>query len=222
MATADERHVFGSFISREAAYRLMLSVCRPAVSPEFVPEIVPKLPPDVEISSIEDDSSCSVSGNESPPNMQDASSNEHSPSMTGGGDTSSSSPTTNDSALSTNLESSLPNEESFLIKNVPQNNNIPTTISAVTPTTAIITSVKNSTKEPVIGFNVVPPDVSPSPNLKMHHNKFKFPTDIHVIYLGVILAVILSLVSGFLLYKIQARTSEYSSLDFKLVSNCVF
>jgi hypothetical protein len=65
--TADERHVFGSFMSREAAYRLMLSVWRP-VAPE--PEEEPPkilIIPDIEASecSIEDDSSCSASGNES-------------------------------------------------------------------------------------------------------------------------------------------------------------
>lgn len=68
VATADERHVFGSFMSREAAYQLMLSVWRPVAPVE--PEIVPKLPPtDVEISeySIEEDSSSAISGNESPP-----------------------------------------------------------------------------------------------------------------------------------------------------------
>lgn len=66
VATADERHVFGSFISREAAFRLMCSVC-PPLAPAVA--LLPKDPASIEISeeySIEDDSSCSVSGNESP------------------------------------------------------------------------------------------------------------------------------------------------------------
>nr|XP_036215302.1 serine-rich adhesin for platelets-like isoform X2 [Bactrocera oleae] len=66
VATADERHVFGSFMSREAAFRLMCSVCPPLAPIENLP----KAPADIEISeeySIEDDSSCSISGNESPP-----------------------------------------------------------------------------------------------------------------------------------------------------------
>lgn len=70
VATADERHVFGSFMSREAAYQLMLSVWRPVAPVEPAAEIVPKLPAaDVEISeySIEEDSSSAISGNESPP-----------------------------------------------------------------------------------------------------------------------------------------------------------
>lgn len=70
VATADERHVFGSFMSREAAYQLMLSVWRPVAPVEPATELVPKLPPtDVEISeySIEEDSSSAISGNESPP-----------------------------------------------------------------------------------------------------------------------------------------------------------
>ncbi|KAG4076127.1 hypothetical protein HA402_011473 [Bradysia odoriphaga] len=71
VATADERHVFGSFMSREAAYRLMLSVWKPVAPVE--PELVPKIP-DVEISecSIEDDSSSAISGNESPPRLQES------------------------------------------------------------------------------------------------------------------------------------------------------
>lgn len=34
VATADERHVFGSFISRESAYRLMISIWKPDVDTE--------------------------------------------------------------------------------------------------------------------------------------------------------------------------------------------
>lgn len=63
VCTAEERHVFGSFISREAAFRLMISMWHPFVSE---PEEAPIKVPDVEISecSIEDESSCSASGNE--------------------------------------------------------------------------------------------------------------------------------------------------------------
>lgn len=58
-------------MSREAAYRLMLSVWRPVAPVE--PEVAPKIP-DVEISecSIEDDSSSAISGNESPPRLQES------------------------------------------------------------------------------------------------------------------------------------------------------
>jgi hypothetical protein len=64
VTTCDERHVFGSFMSREAAFRLMLSVWRSVVPIE---EPIAQKLPDVEISecSIEEDSSCSISGNES-------------------------------------------------------------------------------------------------------------------------------------------------------------
>lgn len=63
VCTAEERHVFGSFISREAAFRLMVSMWHPLVTSE--PEAPIKVP-DVEISecSVEDESSCSASGNE--------------------------------------------------------------------------------------------------------------------------------------------------------------
>lgn len=73
VATSDERHVFGSFISREAAFRLLCSVCPTPLQCEQLPKIVPEL----EISeecSIEDDSSCSISGNESPPQLVDVTS----------------------------------------------------------------------------------------------------------------------------------------------------
>lgn len=71
VATIDERHVFGSFMSREAAYRLMLSVWRP-ISDE-IPLAAAAAATltsngNVEISecSIEEDSSSAISGNESP------------------------------------------------------------------------------------------------------------------------------------------------------------
>ncbi|KAM8721062.1 hypothetical protein ACLKA7_007008 [Drosophila subpalustris] len=71
VATADERHVFGSFISREAAFRLMCTVCTQLATGS---EILPKpLPVDVELTEEylnDDDSSCSISGNESPPHLR--------------------------------------------------------------------------------------------------------------------------------------------------------
>ncbi|XP_060661964.1 serine-rich adhesin for platelets-like isoform X1 [Drosophila nasuta] len=73
VATADERHVFGSFISREAAFRLMCTVCTQLATGN---EILPKpLPVDVELPEeylLDDDSSCSISGNESPPHLRSA------------------------------------------------------------------------------------------------------------------------------------------------------
>lgn len=71
VATTDERHVFGSFISREAAFRLLCSVCPTPLQCE---QILIRAAPELEISeecSIEDDSSCSISGNESPPQLVD-------------------------------------------------------------------------------------------------------------------------------------------------------
>lgn len=64
VATAEERHVFGSFISREAAYRLMCSVCPPLETTEILPKDSAQLEVCEEFS-IEDESSCSISGNES-------------------------------------------------------------------------------------------------------------------------------------------------------------
>lgn len=70
----NERHVFGSFISREAAFRLMCTVCSQLASgAEILPKALPLV--DVELNEeylLDDDSSCSISGNESPPQMRDA------------------------------------------------------------------------------------------------------------------------------------------------------
>lgn len=72
VTTCEDRHVFGSFISREAAYRLMCSVWRP-VAPAEIEEPIAQKAPDVEVSecSVEDDSSCSISGNESSSQVKD-------------------------------------------------------------------------------------------------------------------------------------------------------
>ncbi|XP_059224315.1 uncharacterized protein LOC106085140 isoform X3 [Stomoxys calcitrans] len=81
VATADERHVFGSFISREAAFRLMCSVCPPLDALETLV----KDPASIEISeeySVEDDSSCSISGNESPAQATDNANSTHDNSQT--------------------------------------------------------------------------------------------------------------------------------------------
>ncbi|EDV92175.1 sterol 3-beta-glucosyltransferase isoform X3 [Drosophila grimshawi] len=67
VATADERHVFGSFISREAAFRLMCAVC-PHLN-HGAEILLPK--PLAEEYLIDDESSCSISGNESPPQLHD-------------------------------------------------------------------------------------------------------------------------------------------------------
>ncbi|EDS36886.1 conserved hypothetical protein [Culex quinquefasciatus] len=72
VTTCDDRHVFGSFMSREAAYRLMCSVWRPVAPAEILEPTAQKVP-DVEVSecSVEDDSSCSISGNESSSHVKD-------------------------------------------------------------------------------------------------------------------------------------------------------
>lgn len=71
--TIDERHVFSSFLSREAAYRLMFSLCPPTSPNE---SIIQGFQTDLEFGeerSFPDDSSESISGNESPSRPQDSS-----------------------------------------------------------------------------------------------------------------------------------------------------
>lgn len=167
-------------MSREAAFRLMMSVWRPT---ELPVDIV-KLPEaDKSEYSVEDDSSCSVSGNESPPQAQLIQSTPE-PII----------------KLQINPVSTVDSGRIIL-----EDSNSHTVLSRGLTTTLTANSLMSS----------------PPPTFVSNSRKFniKFPTDVHIVYLGVILAVVLALFSGFLLYRIQdiqAKTS-YSSLDFKMV-----
>lgn len=177
--------MFVSFMSREAAFRLMMSVWRPT---EVTVDIV-KLP-EAEKSefSVEDDSSCSVSGNESPPQPIQ-------------------------STPEPIIKLQIPISAVDSGRKILEDSNSHTVLSRGITTTATTT-----TTNPLMS--------SPPPTFVSNSRTFniKFPTDVHIVYLGVILAVVLALFSGFLLYRIQdiqAKTS-YSSLDFKMVSFTIF
>lgn len=173
--------MFVSFMSREAAFRLMMSVWRPTE----VPVDIVKLPEaDKSEYSVEDDSSCSVSGNESPPQPIQS---------------------TPEPIIKLQIN---PISAIDSGRNILEDSNSHTVLSRGITTTA--TTITN----PLMS--------SPPPTFVSNSRKFniRFPTDVHIVYLGVILAVVLALFSGFLLYRIQdiqAKTS-YSSLDFKMVS----
>ncbi|XP_023304408.2 serine-rich adhesin for platelets-like [Lucilia cuprina] len=281
VATADERHVFGSFISREAAFRLMCSVCPPL----GVPEILPKDPASIEISeeySIEDDSSCSISGNESPAQITELQQ------ANGGGKLLQTNETTSQTLLrrsvaSSNLSiadltrhSDIPiNAKSTLTANTAStrcsappatgehyNNNasngggavnligLKTVLQqqqpALKPTpdsgevyTNKLTIIAGCASSTTSATSTPTPSTSSSPTTVMNSsvlspartkakrvlNTFtsvsrkllkhvKFPTEIHVVYLGVLLTLLLALFSIFLLYRIldiEAKTSGYRS-----------
>lgn len=193
VATADERHVFGSFMSREAAYRLMLSVWRPVAPVE--PEIAPKIP-DVEISecSIEDDSSSAISGNESPPRLQES--------------------TTSDASQTLRLRSA-----PSLVEGTP--NGLRTfgadVVDAIDTTSSGGDLLSpNSNQLPMPSRSTSPP-----PKIVITRKFLSFPLPTNLLYVGLVLTILLALLSGFLLYRImniQAKSSHYDPIDFKWVS----
>ena len=63
--------MFASFMSRESAYRLMCSVWRPVAPVEIEEPIAQKADVEASECSVEDDSSCSISGNESSSQVKD-------------------------------------------------------------------------------------------------------------------------------------------------------
>ncbi|XP_067635949.1 mucin-5AC-like isoform X2 [Eurosta solidaginis] len=269
VATADERHVFGSFISREAAFRLMCSVC-PPLAPI---EILPKAPADIEISeeySIEDDSSCSISGNESPPQALVAAAAKAAlgsgvdelgqtlihRNITGGSKANIADAKINtngtqrhsDIAVDAKEARAFPKSSVYASAspvarynfNNGKANNVVNATAHVSSTDCIITTpgialiVAGTASSTTSGSSSPTPSTSSSlpttvmakvpktaahaaiTSFKMLTQKallrLKFPTEIHVVYLGVLLTMVLALFSVFLLYRvldIEAKTSAY-------------
>ncbi|XP_023169081.2 GRAM domain-containing protein 2B-like isoform X7 [Drosophila hydei] len=258
VATADERHVFGSFISRESAFRLMCNVCSHLATG---PEILPKpLPVDVELQEeylLDDDSSCSVSGNESPPHLRDpaaaaAAAIESEPQMLlrqrGGSDRHpdlqaksslavSHSPVTIRSSAPpiVHYEEPIAGAQVLLIQNGAGSRSINGSAStSATASAASSSGPPSSSSSPitVVGVTAPTPTVAASPSLGRRlsglahsaraHLGLRLPslTELHVIYLGIMLALMLALFSVFLLYRIldiEAKTSLYRTpVDFNL------
>ncbi|XP_055677788.1 uncharacterized protein LOC129786659 isoform X2 [Lutzomyia longipalpis] len=182
VATIDERHVFGSFMSREAAYRLMVSVWRPLVPAEEAPETPATKAPDVEVSeySIEEDSSCSVSGNESPTQIQESSAN--------------SDPTPRQWVAPISVVDGLPPDE------------------------MVLPVIVSTSPKPVIFRQAPPPPAMAAKKSLAARLRVKVPKNLHIVHLGMVLAVVLTIFSGFLLYRIldiQARANEFPTHDYK-------
>lgn len=193
VATADERHVFGSFMSREAAYRLMLSVWRPVAPIE--PEIIQKLP-DVEISecSIEEDSSSAISGNESPPRgLQDST-------------TSTDASHTVRHRINATPVNPILSPSTLINENaIQESNDIPSSMLL----------------DADFGSQLPSRSTSPPPkivSISRFYN-IKFPDNF--LYIGIGLSILLALLSIFLFYRImniQAR-QQFSPIDIKWVCN---
>lgn len=285
VATADERHVFGSFISREAAFRLMCSVCPPLGG---TVEILPKDPASIEISeeySVEDDSSCSISGNESPAQANDNANSSHDnhlePSQTilrrsvgssnlSIADCSAGKQRHSDIPLNAKISASFSNSTHVRASAPPAaayanggsgagghmavgggiGHVIVSSING--PATAIgcaglegtnltfiaagnASTTTSSATTPSPSTSSSPTTVMALPHTKAYQvlNKFrtlsnklmvnvKFPTEIHVVYLGAMLTVLLAVFTIFLLYRIldiEAKTNVYRSpIEFNWVS----
>lgn len=179
-------------MSREAAYRLMLSVWRPVAPVE--PEIITKLP-DVEISecSIEDDSSSAISGNESPPRVQESTTSDASHSLRHRTTTSIADNTNNGICMKSND-----------LKDIP----VKIIETAIQSTTTMHESRSTSPLPKIVPIG--------------RFSQIHLPANIHILYIGVVLAVLLALFSGFLFFRImdaqtKANHHNYNPLDFKWV-----
>ncbi|XP_049311168.1 uncharacterized protein LOC105226158 isoform X3 [Bactrocera dorsalis] len=266
VATADERHVFGSFMSREAAFRLMCSVCPPLAPIENLP----KAPADIEISeeySIEDDSSCSISGNESPPQALVAAITANAGEIDELGQTvihrnvagssvsiadgtaaanenhrHSDIPTDAKQAgafSNTNMRASAPPSARYNsnhgksasgadgtpIANASSSDGMPTAGIALIVTGTNTSGSSSPTPSTSSSLPITVMGSTPKSAAHAAVSSFKtltqkallrlkFPKELHVVYLGVLLTMVLALFSVFLLYRIldiEAKTSAYRS-----------
>uniref|UniRef100_A0A336LUR4 CSON013646 protein n=1 Tax=Culicoides sonorensis TaxID=179676 RepID=A0A336LUR4_CULSO len=202
VCTAEERHVFGSFISREAAFRLMISVWHPLPSePEEVE--APTKVPDVEISecSVEDESSCSASGNE------------------GGIKTS-----REGLLIATALPVALPTK--FSTDLILPTNRMHKSASMIDIKGALSNHKNNIIVNEASTAKSTPSPSTSTPSTTRSSFQFKshryftqlIPSEFQIVHLGVFLAVVLAIFSAFLMYRIQDieyRTTSLHPPDLK-------
>ncbi|KAH8396488.1 hypothetical protein KR222_011362 [Zaprionus bogoriensis] len=231
VATADERHVFGSFISREAAFRLMCTVCSQLASGT---EILPKPLPLAEEYLLDDDSSCSISGNESPPQLRDAATSVAvavaEPDMTlRQRDRHSDLPAKSSSTLAlesgqVTIRSSAPPVVHYEEAHAQQASRIPQSATTSAASSSVPASSASSSPITVVGVAsnmtaAAAPARSKFNSLRSQW-RLQLPTltELHVLYLGIMLAIMLALFSVFLLYRIldiEAKTNLYNTpIDF--------
>lgn len=191
----DGKHVFGSFISREQAFQLMLSTWnqqKTVLEKDQVDGVIGKVP-EIEISeiSVEDDSSCSISGNEGVILRQ-----SHSPS---------------------------PNPEECGEKVNPMTSSTSTTTSNANLEPAKNPANANRDRSQSVSRNMPStiPSSIPSEIPLDTHNSTKMQSEFNLLYIGVALAILLAVISVLLLLKInniQSR-SDFHLYDFKQDEN---
>ncbi|ALC49842.1 maker357 [Drosophila busckii] len=238
VSTADERHVFNSFISREAAFRLMCTVCvQLANGIESLPKPLPL--DDVELTEeylMDDDSSCSISGNESPPQRALGASAE--PEDDG----------KPQAMLRQRIRHSDPNKSLLGAEahgSLSTRSSAPPVVHYETPVASSLQGNSRSASATASAASSGTPSTSSSPTTVMGvadnspptptrgpqgsklsrlahsvRSRLSLPTltELHVLYLGILLAILLALFSVFLLYRIldiEAKTSLYNTpVDF--------
>ncbi|XP_058821401.1 GRAM domain-containing protein 2B-like [Topomyia yanbarensis] len=203
--TCDDRHVFGSFMSREAAYRLMCSVWRPVAPPEIEEPIAQKAP-DVEVSegSAEDDSSCSISGNESSSHVKDKKSD-----VVDSGDSINDKLTVIDGTK----------RFSDATKSIKSVQIIKSPVALIASAAILKTAGSTLRETPRLSdnshqssSNISNGNPSMLTRLRTRIQQI-FPSDFGVIHVGIILAIVLALFSCFLMYKIQYLQSRIYNLN---------
>ncbi|XP_055635131.1 uncharacterized protein LOC129775006 isoform X2 [Toxorhynchites rutilus septentrionalis] len=213
VTTCADRHVFGSFMSREAAYRLMCSVWRPVAPPEVEEPITQKIP-DVEVSecSVEDDSSCSISGNESSSQVKDKKSD-----VVDSGDSTYDKFTVID-GTKRSLDASKCRksvQKEIIIK--PSAAGLIASAAILKTSGTIIIKEKSSFSDNSYQICSDNNDDTHSMLTRLRHRLQQiFPSDFGVIHVGIILAIILALFSCFLMYKIHYLQSRiYNFNNFR-------
>lgn len=178
---ADSRHVFGSFISREAAYQLMSSIHKqittsnePSNSGPVVESTMNESTNDIDISSLEESSS--ISGSEGPLQLPIAiATNEEE---------------VRAATTTEHVVEASPNKK-------PTKNNIEPPTQEIIHSTKPLTPLKKVVNEPIVATTTEPVARFGSYNVKLM-NEF------NILYFGICLAVLLAIFSGVLFFKINA------------------
>lgn len=214
VTTCEDRHVFASFMSRESAYRLMCSVWRPVAPVEIEEPIAQKADVEASECSVEDDSSCSISGNESSSQVKDKKSD-----LVDSGDS------TNDKiTVIDGIKRSLDGSKN--IKTVQKEIIIKAPAALIASAAILKTSSGNATLREKPSFSDNPYQSSSTSSSSSNSNANNsiltrlrnrlqqiFPSDFGVIHVGIILAIVLALFSCFLMYKIHYLQSRISNFN---------
>jgi hypothetical protein len=182
----DSRHVFGSFISREAAYQLMSSIHKkittsnnePSISGPVVESTINESTNEIDISSLEESSS--ISGSEGPLQLP--------------------------IAIATNQEEV---RAATTTEHVSEASPIPTKNIIEPPTQQTIVSSTITTplikaNEAILTTSTTTTNNSSEPVARIGSYNVKLMNEFNILYFGICLAVLLAIFSGVLFFKINA------------------